>query len=206
MGTRSMKRTFSFLNPFNHSKPVQQQHENKFQSLQTVNDVACLRLLWCFAVHEELFSLFTHSLVRSFIRLARLAWKKIKLRLSLSIGNIRHIYHFPIYVLLQSSWIKIVEDVDKFVYSRNIHIWVESLWVKDRECKGTETSTSLPSSFKNLRHQLMPTSTARAKWRGMSKLKIKRERWYFHFTGFIFQFHLTKFEKWFLKISNLFTF
>lgn len=29
------------------------------------------------------------------------------------------------------------------------------------------------------------------------------ERWYFHFTGFIFQFHLTMFEEWFCEMSNL---
>lgn len=87
--TRS--KLFSFLIPSITQSPFKQ-HENKFQSLSTVNDVACLR-----ASSDVVPFLCRLSFTKNF----HFAWHgKIKLSLSVSIRNTRHIYHFPIHFSL----------------------------------------------------------------------------------------------------------
>lgn len=72
-------------------------------------------------------------------------------------------------------------------------------WGRKLGIKMSKEQHSTWNTFENLHHQLMPTRTRRADSDGMREAKIneREERWYFHFTGFIFQFHLTMFEKWF---------
>lgn len=88
---------FSFLIP-SITQSLFKQHENKFQSLSTVNDVACLRFL----LDVVPFFSYVDSLSRRIFHF-QFAWHgKIKLKLSVSIGNTRHFYHFPFQLYIYS--------------------------------------------------------------------------------------------------------
>ena len=129
---------FSFLIP-SITQRLFKQHENKFQSLSTVNDVECFR------VFLEVVPFFFErrlSFTKNFH--FHFAWHgKIKLSLSASIGNTRHFYHFPFQLHIhfacesspsssRSNFVWICEKCFFFHLRVEIYSYTKKTWVTER--------------------------------------------------------------------------
>lgn len=117
---------------------------------------------------------------------------KIKLRLSVSIGNTRHIHHFPI------NFSAVVGNSNRWVRTKlmtSIANWNEC--VDSMGGKEVENKKCQQRSCYIMKYLSLPTRTRPAKISGME------ERWYFHFMRFIFFFNFNEtFGKWFCEMSN----